>query len=128
MTDFNTGPSRGFIGFGTPKPFVPPAPPKPEEPPPVPVPPKKSTAKHVRKTLTGRVVYNRPRHFVNLKAVNRFLTAYLTTDDGKPENTLDFIQDFLSVMRTLAGVALKYLAPGDYANVIVQVLNIFNRR
>lgn len=56
-------------------------------------PPKKTKPK-VHKTIRGRVVYDRKRHFFSTKDLKRILKNILEQDEGKKVDYVDFLQEW----------------------------------
>jgi len=111
----------GFF-WPPPKPFQPKPPEQEPKKPDEPLPPAEKPTRSVRKTtLTGRVVYNRKRNFVNLGAAKRILRAYLTTDDGKPETTDRFLADLIEIYLVLSDITARYLG-GKVASTILDLI------
>lgn len=118
----------GFLApFQLPAPFQP--------PPPLEEAPKKETRRKRNRgerhtTVTGRVVYDRKRHFFNLRDIRRILQNILTEDEGKPTDLATFYLDFFRVLELMRDIGLRYLNPqqaaliDDLVKVIRQTLNI----
>jgi len=68
-------------------------------------------------------VYNRKRHFVNIRAAKRFLRAFLTTNDGKKENFVEVTADLEQVFLVLGEILAEYYT-GDLFKRVVDALNI----
>jgi len=79
----------------------------------------------VHKTLKGRVVYNRKRHFVNIRAAERFLKAFLLTNDGKKEGILEVAADLIAVLGVIGRIIGAYLNPAamEVVNKAIQSIS-----
>lgn len=65
-------------------------------------------------TVSGRVVYDRKRHFLNLRTIKRMLRAYLVTDDGEPSPIQDSLQEYVELVIVVLQAGVAFV---DAANI-----------
>lgn len=112
----------GWLTGGGPKPFQPPAPEPPQETPEnPPATPPVSQGKRVvrakRSTIAGRVVYNRKKHFFDIKAAERILRSYLATEKGNTADAVQIVADLEALLITIGKILGSLAIPQGSALV-----------
>lgn len=93
-------------------PPLPVRPPEPDVPDKPKAEPKKR--KNVRRvTVHGRVVYDRKRHFFNMRSVARILKVFLEEDEGKPEDLLKTVLEIISILTIMVDIFKNRLAKAE---------------
>jgi len=88
--------------------------------------PKKKKRHPVHKTIKGRVVYHRKRHFFSTKDVARILKNILEYDQGIPESYLRTADEFYEILEQILelyfrSVGAKWIA--DWMGYVRQLIS-----